>query len=173
MSRSRALIEAYASAPDRQREGREQSENADLNPEDSDAGLVRALDFLDSCVLPFSEADPAGTLERRVAAAAAAPSPLAPGPKHSAWRVPRGLVYWLNVAAAAGVTWRLTASVVQSVIAALIASAAVILLELVLRMIDPRIARRLGLAEGRSDVAMYGAATILGIGGGIAIAYFV
>jgi hypothetical protein len=87
--------------------------------------------------------------------------------------VPRGLIYWLSVAAAASVTWRLNGSLLDSAIAALIASAAVILLELVLRTIDPRIARRLGLARGRFDVVMYGAGAALGIAAGIAIAYLV
>jgi hypothetical protein len=172
MSRSRALIEAYASPPDQRHEASAQ----DAPPEgdrgiDEDA-LVRAFDFLDSCVLPL-EAHPARALQRpgestRVADSVSLPTA---EPKHSAWRLPRGLVYWLSVAAAATITWRLSTSLLDSAIAALTASAVVILVELALRTIDPQIARRLGLARERSDAVMYAAGAALGIGAGIAIPY--
>jgi hypothetical protein len=169
VSRARALIEAYSSTPDQQRERGE----AEKTPrEEGEAAIVRALDFLDSCLLPLAD-DPSSSLERRTQAAAAVAPPVAIEPTHSAWRLPRGLLYWLSVAGAAGLTWRLSASLLRAAIAALLASAVIILLELALRTIDPRIARRLGLARGRSDALMYGAGALLGVAGGVAIAYLV
>ena len=172
MSRSRALIEAYASPPDQRREAPGQGATPETDREDGEDAVVRAFDFLDSCVLPL-EAHPARALEQTDESTAAAGSVSAPTvePKHSAWRVPRGLVYWVSVAAAASITWRVSASLLDSAIAALTASAVVILVELALRTIDPRIARRLGLARGRSDAVMYAAGAVLGIAAGIAIPY--
>jgi hypothetical protein len=167
VSRARALIEAYSSTPDQQRERGEAGNTA---REEGEAAIVRALDFLDSCLLPLPD-DPSSSLERRTQAAAARPATIEP--THSAWRLPRGLLYWLSVAGAAGVTWRASGSLLHAAIAALLASAVIILLELALRTIDPRIARRLGLARARPDALMYGAGALLGVAGGIAIAYLV
>lgn len=170
MSGNRALIEAYSSRPKEQEETREEDEHAPTRQAEAEAAVVRALDFLDSCVLPFDESDPESATEPPETAAVTAPSATVE-PRHSAWRLPRGLLYWVSVAAAAGVTWRLSGSLLDSAIAALVASAAVILLEIGLRTIDPRIARRLGLAQGRFDVVMFSAAAALGLAAGIAIAY--
>jgi hypothetical protein len=169
VSRTRALIEAYSSTPDQQRE---RGEGGATDPEEREAALARALDFLDSCLRSLTDA-PMSSLERPAELAAAVAPPQAIEPKHPAWRLPRGLIYWLSVGGAASVTWRLSASLLRAAIAALVASAAIILLELALRTIDPRIARRLGLARGRSDALMYGAAALTGVAGGIAIAYLV
>jgi uncharacterized protein YjeT (DUF2065 family) len=197
VSRSRALIEAYALTPDRQREAPQRGGLAEPASEEGEGNaIVQALDFLDSCVLPFTEQDPSrytGPAEDTVGpttvdgpttvevpdstAAAASSAPRAREqalpPKHSAWRVPRGLIYWLSIGAAASTMWRQSSSLLQVAIAALVASALVIVLELALRMINPRIARRLGLARGQSDAAMYGAGAVLGLVAGIAIVYLV
>jgi hypothetical protein len=170
MSCSRALIEAYASPPNQRREAPGQGATPETAREDGEDAVVRAFDFLDSCVLPL-EAHPARSLEQSGESTAALVRLPTVEPKHSAWRLPRGLVYWLSVAAAAAITWRLSASLLDSAIAALTASAVVILAELALRTIDPRIARRLGLARGRSDALMYAAGAVLGIAAGIAIPY--
>jgi hypothetical protein len=176
VSRTRALIEAYALTPEQQREAQERTRNANESQDDSEAALVRALDFLDSCLRPLTETGAGRTHEEAavtgVATAAAAP-PAALEPRHSAWRLPRGLVYWLGVVAAASVTWRMSASLLDAAIAGLLASAAIIILEIVLRMIDPRVARRLGLARGRAGALMYGASAFFGVAAGIAIAYLV
>ena len=169
MSRTRALIEAYSSTPDQQRQ---RGKGGTTDPEEREAALARALDFLDSCLHSLADA-PTSSFERPAEPAAAVAPPQAIEPKYSAWRLPRGLIYWLSVGGAASVTWRLSASLLRAAIAALVASAAIILLELALRTIDPRIARRLGLARGRSDALMYGAAALAGVAGGIAIAYLV
>jgi hypothetical protein len=173
MSRSRALIEAYASPPDQRHEASAQDALHEGDREIDEDAIVRAFDFLDSCVLPL-EAHPSRAVqqpdEESTPAADSVSLPIVE-PKHSAWRLPRGLIYWLSVAAAATITWRLTTSLLDSAIAALTASAVVILVELALRTIDPRIARRLGLARGRSDAVMYAAGAALGVGAGIAIPY--
>jgi hypothetical protein len=171
MSRSRALIEAYASTPDQRLvEVSGRGATPETDREDGEEALVRTLDFLDSCLLPF-EAEPATALEQPGETTAVADPMPTVEPKHWAWRVPRGLVYWLSVAAAASITWRATASLLESAIAALTASAVVILVELALRAIDPRIARRLGFARGRSDALMCAAGAVLGIAAGVAIPY--
>jgi hypothetical protein len=172
MSRSRALIEAYASPPDQRHEASAQDALPEGDRDIDEDAVVRAFDFLDSCVLPL-EAHPSRALQQPDESTPVADSVSLPivEPKHSAWRLPRGLIYWLSVAAAATITWRLTTSLLDSAIAALTASAVVILVELALRTIDPRIARRLGLARGRSDAVMYAAGAALGVGAGIAIPY--
>lgn len=171
MSRSRALIEAYSSTPVPKAETAKRTHAGEATPEAGDAAVVRALDFLDACLRPFTDLDPRSSPERPAELDVAVAPPQAVAPKHFAWRLPRGLIYWLSVGGAASASWRLSASLLRTAIAALLASAAVILLELALRTIDPRIARRLGLARGRSDVLMYGAAALAGVAGGIAIAY--
>jgi hypothetical protein len=172
VSRTRALIEAYSRTPDQEREAPEQGGASEADREDREEALVRALDFLDACLLPL-DADFPRRLDSLDGAGAAIASAEIEAP-HSTWHLPRGLLYWLSVAGAASVTWRLSGSVLHSAVAVLTASASVILLELALRTIDPRAARRLGLARGRSDALIYGAAGVgLGIAGGIAIAYFV
>jgi hypothetical protein len=137
--------------------------------EDRDASLIRALDFIESCLAPFGDAEnePSATVD--------VPEewPAVPYPKHTAWRIPRGFLYWLIVGAAAVIAWRLTESITRAAIAALLASAIVMMLEIVLRMVDPRIARRLGLARGRSGAVLFGASAFLGVAAGIAIAYLV
>jgi hypothetical protein len=171
VSRTRALIEAYASPPDRGHGAPEQADERGTE-DDRDAALRHAFDFVDDCVRGIGERERATHLSD-VAALEVAAAPETPEPRHMAWRVPRGLLYWLSIGAAASIAWRLTTSVLLSAIAALAASAVIILLELVLRMINPRFARRLGLAAGRSDAAMFAAAALFGIGAGVAIAYLV
>ena len=179
MSRSRALIEAYGLTQNRQREAPRRGDKTSSEERDGNAAIVQALDFLDSCVLPFKEQHPSrhigpaedtvvpNTLEPPGSAAAAGSA------KHSVWRVPRGLIYWLSIGAAASTMWRQSSSLYRVAIAALAASAVIILLELALRMVNPRIARRLGLARVQSDAAMYGAGAALGLVAGIAIVYLV
>lgn len=172
MSRTRALIEAYSRTPDQEREAPEQGAS-EADRKDGEEALLRALDFLDTCLLPLEAESqrPHDSVDGAGAAIASSAEVEAP---HSTWHLPRGLLYWLSVAAAASVTWRLSGSVLHSAVAVLTASASVILLELALRTIDPHAARRLGLARGRSDALIYGSAGVgLGIAGGIAIAYFV
>jgi hypothetical protein len=55
----------------------------------------------------------------------------------------------------------------------LTASAALIGLELLLRMIDPRLARRLGFARPHHGATFYGAGAVLGAGTGLAIAHII
>jgi hypothetical protein len=86
-------------------------------------------------------------------------------------RIPRGLLYWFGVGVAAGATWRLTSSLYETAVAALVASAALIGLELVLRMVDPRLARRLGFARTHRGATFYGAGALLGLGTGLAAAH--
>lgn len=190
MSRSRAPIEAYGLTQNRQREAPQRGDKTASEERVGNAAIVQALDFLDSCVLPFKEQHPSrhiGPAEDTVvpntveppgsAAAAGSPALLTReprlAPKHSAWRVPRGLIYWLSIGAAASTMWRQSSSLYRVAIAALAASAVIILLELALRMVNPRIARRLGLARVQSDAAMYGAGAALGLVAGIAIVYLV
>jgi hypothetical protein len=166
VSRTRVLIEAYGFAPEREREEQDESRNVALKQGEREAALVRALDFLDSC-LTFGEAQEATTVEPHTEL------PATPEPKHAAWRIPRGLLYWVSVVAAAAVSWRLNKSLLHAATASLLASATIIALEIVLRMIDPRIARRLGLARGRTGAVIYGAAACFGIAAGAVIAYLV
>jgi hypothetical protein len=191
-SRTRSLIEAYGSTPDPPLEDLEAADPS-ATPE-GDPGLLRALEFLDACVLPppglgrsspppdtqaISTGDSRGL---RVAAAnAAVQTPAGPAIPDSAptdrdsrfagRQVPRGLLYWLGVGAAAGAAWRLTTSPFGMAVAALVASAILIALELLLRMIDPRFAHRLGFARAQRGTAFYGAGLALGVGTGLAVAH--
>ena len=158
MSRTRALIEAYSSTPDQQRQ---RGKGGTTDPEEREAALARALDFLDSCLRSLTDA-PTSSLEPPAELPAAVAPPQAVAPKLSAWRLPRGLIYWLSVGGAASVTWRLSGSLLRAAIAALLASAAIILLELALRTIDPRIARRLGLARGSRRRNRYCLSRVIG-----------
>src|SRR5207249_2682797 len=72
-------------------------------------------------------------------------------------RIPRGLLYWFGVGVAAGATWRRTSSLYETAVAALVVSAVLIGLELLLRLVDPRIARRLGFARTHRGATFYGA----------------
>jgi hypothetical protein len=58
-------------------------------------------------------------------------------------------------------------------VAALAASAALISLELLLRMVDPRLARRLGFARTHRRATFYGAGAILGLGTGLVVTHIV
>jgi hypothetical protein len=167
VSKTRVLIEAYGLPPKKEREEQDESRNVAIKQDEREAALVRALDFLDSCLSTFGEAEQATAVESRTEL------PATPEPKHVAWRIPRGLLYWMSVVTAATVSWRLNESLLHAAIAWLLASATIIALEIVLRMIDPRIARRLGLAQGRTDAVMYGAGACFGIAAGTAIAYLV
>jgi hypothetical protein len=88
-------------------------------------------------------------------------------------RIPRGLLYWFGVGVAGGATWRLTSSLYEMTVAALAASAALIGLELLLRVIDPRLARRLGFARTQQGASFYGAGAALGVGTGLVIAHII
>jgi hypothetical protein len=167
VSRTRVLIDAYGLPPNRERGDQDESRNVATKQDEREAALVAALDFLDSCLSAYGETDQGTAAERRTE------SPETPAPKHEAWRIPRGLLYWMSVVTAATVSWRLNESLLHAAIASLLASATVIALEIVLRMIDPRIARRLGLAQGRTDAVMYGAAACFGIAAGAVMAYLV
>jgi hypothetical protein len=165
-------------------------------PRGADAAVLSALEFLDFCVAPSFLVDsvsrPAARTGEITAGSATAaryapapPSRAVPAAKTSvpdpararprsvrvAWRVPPGLLYWLTVAAATAITWRLGSSFYRVAVAALAASAAVIVIELILRAIDPRIARRLGLASASTSTAFYGVAVLLGLGTGVAVGY--
>jgi hypothetical protein len=160
--------------------------------------LLKALDFLDACLLPephverrLPPADPGAksvaatdtaasevTMDDPVLQTAAAPAAPAAAPADRAsraanWRIPRGLLYWFGVGVAGGTTWRLTSSLYEMTVAALAASAALIGLELLLRVIDPRFARRLGFARTHEGASFYGAGAALGVGTGLAIAHII
>ena len=170
----------------------EQGDRA-LHKEDSE--LLKALEFLDAWLVPEPDVErgppppepDAKPAPRATTAAAAvrvddpplqitAPAPLdsAP-PAHDSrvahWRIPRGLLYWFGVGAAAGATWRLTSSLFDMTIAGLAASAALIGLELLLRAFDPRLARRLGFARPQRGAMFYGAGAVLGLGTGLAVTH--
>jgi hypothetical protein len=173
--------------------GQEPGNRARLRNEDSE--LLRALEFLDAWLLPKPEVergpppDEVGAKPAAVADTAAAqvtvydPAPqtgAAPAALDSApaahdsriaRRIPRGLLYWFGVGAAGGATWRLTSSLYKMTVAALVASAALIALELLLRAIDPRLARRLGFARTQRGAMFYGAGAVLGLGAGLAVTH--
>ena len=149
-----------------------------------DSGLLRALEFLDTCLLPepaVERSPPPAELAQPAPVSDPAASPLTvgdPGLRPTArdstpevhvsrfahWRIPHGLLYWVGVGVAAGTTWRLTSSLYDMTIAALVASAALIGLELLLRTVDPRLARRLGFARMRRRATFYGPAPSSGSG---------
>ena len=197
-SRTRGLIEAYGLTPDEPVEDLEADDGPAL-PHDGDPGVLSALQFLENCVRPLpefkrgpspadSQAGPTTTVAdstgSQVAISEAAMQTRATPAVRDAtstdrdsrfahWKVPRGLLYWLGVGAAAGAAWRLTSSAVEIAIAALLASAVLIGSELLLRVIDPRLARRLGFARSRRGAAFYGASVALGVGTGLAVAHIV
>jgi hypothetical protein len=170
----------------------EQGDRA-LHKEDSE--LLQALEFLDACLLlepdveespPSAEVDAkpapvADTAASRVevddpalqttAAAALDSAPAAHDSRVARWRIPRGLLYWSGVGAAAGATWRLTSSLYEMTVAALVASATLIALELLMRAVDPRLARRLGFARTQRGAMFYGAGAALGLGTGLAVTH--
>jgi hypothetical protein len=157
--------------------------------------LLKALDFLDACLLPephvergLPPADPGAksvaatdtaasevTMDDPVLQTAAAPAatPADRASRAANWRIPRGLLYWLGGGVAGGTTWRRTSSLYEMTVAALAASAALIGLELLLRVIDPRFARRLGFARTHEGASFYGAGAALGVGTGLVIAHII
>jgi len=172
--------------------GQEPGNRARFGKQDSE--LLKALEFLDACLLPEPDVErsppPPEQPTAPVAAAAAArvrvyERPLrttaAPAALDSApadhdsrvahWRIPRGLLYWFGVGVAGGATWRLTSSLYEMAVAALAASAALIGLELFLRVFDPRLARRLGFARTQRGAVFYGAGAVLGLGTGLAVTH--
>jgi hypothetical protein len=195
--RTRSLIEAYGSSDRPEHNGPEAVDQTNaLHRENPD--LLSAFEFLDACLLPEPDvergpppvdsgvdfAPAADTAASRVSrddpplqppVAQSAPRPRS-SDHHSRvarWRIPRGLLYWCGVGVTAGATWRLTSSLYEMAIAALVASAALIGLELLLRMVDPRIARRLGFARMHRGATFYGAGALLGLGTGLAVAHIV
>ncbi len=193
-SRTRGLIEAYASTPDRQIDADRETAEATTVPRSPDPAILAALDFLDSCV-----ASPLG-VDMGTSAAPAAGAVVGNGPRaavpavaralpttaetetlapararrrygFAAWRLPSGQLYWLTVGAAASATWRSSSSLYLTAVAALVASAALIVVELLLRAIDPRIARLLGLARAREGTALYATSAILGLATGVVAVY--
>jgi hypothetical protein len=169
--------------------GQEPGNRARLRKEDSE--LVKALEFLDACLLPEPDverspsppeqpAPVAATAASRVrmyerplrtTSAALDSAPPANDSRVARWRIPRGLLYWFGVGVAGGATWRLTSSLYEMAVAALAASAALIGLELLLRVLDPRLARRLGFARTQRGAMFYGAGAVLGLGTGLAVTH--
>jgi hypothetical protein len=156
-----------------------------------DSGLLRALEFLDACLLPEPDVERSPSLPEVTKPAPAAdpasrvtvddpglqPTARASrrelrGSRFARLRIPHGLLYWFGVGVAAGATWRLTSSRYDMTIAALGASAALIAVELLLRTVDPRLARRLGFARMRRRTTFYGASAVLGLGTGLVAAHF-
>jgi hypothetical protein len=157
--------------------------------------LLKALEFLDACLLLETYAErglpPADSDARSIAAAettasgvtvddpalqttaAPAAAPAVRDSRAANWRIPRGLLYWFGVGVAGGTTWRLTSSLYELTVAALAASAALIGLELLLRVIDPRLARRLGFARAHQGASFYGAGAVLGVVAGLVIAHII
>lgn len=183
-SRTRGLIEAYASTPDRQIDADRETAEATTVPRNADPAILAALDFLDSCVSsplgvdPGTSAAAAGTVPAvaRALPTTAETETLAPARARrryglAEWRIPSGQLYWLAVGAAASATWRSSSSLYFTAMAALVASAALIVVELLLRAIDPRIARRLGLARGREGSALYAFGALLGLATGVVAVY--
>ena len=166
--------------------GQEQGKRP-LRKEDSE--LLSALEFLDACLLPEPDVERgpprANSGARSEAAADTAASGVMiddPALQSTAaaghdsrvaprWRIPRGLFYWFGVGVAAGATWRLTSSLYETAVAALVVSAVLIGLELLLRLVDPRIARRLGFARTHRGATFYGTGALLGLGTGLAVAH--
>jgi hypothetical protein len=156
-----------------------------------DSGLLRALEFLDACLLPepdversplpevakpAPEADPVSRVKMddpELRPTALGSTPDVHVSRFARLRIPHGLLYWLGVGVAAGTTWRLTSSLYDMTIVALVVSAALISLELLLRTVDPRLARRLGFARMRRRATFYGAGAVLGLGTGLVAAHFV
>jgi hypothetical protein len=145
-----------------------------------DSGLLRALEFLDACLLPEPDVERSPSLPEVTKPAPAAdrasrvtvddpglqPTALASTPevhvsRFARLRIPHGLLYWAGVGVAAGTTWRLTSSLYDMTIATLSASAVLIALELLLRTVDPRLARRLGFARMHRRTTFYGAGAVL------------
>ena len=176
--------------------GQEPGNRARLRKEDSE--LLKALEFLDAWLVPKPEvergpppaeadAKPAAVGDRaasqvtvydRAPQTGAAPAALDSGPtahdsRVAHWRIPRGLLYWFGVGVAGGATWRLTSSLYEMTVAALAASAALIGLELLLRVVDPRLAHRLGFARTHRRATFYGAGAILGLGTGLVVTHIV
>lgn len=196
-TRVRSLIEAYGSSdhPEHDEPEAVDQPNA-LHRENPD--LLSALDFLDACLLPELDVERSApptdsgvdfALAADTAASRASPDDPPPQPpvaqaarrpgssnhysRVARWRIPRGLLYWFGVGVTGAATWRLTSSLYEMAIAALVASAALIGLELLLRMVDPRIARRLGFARMHRGDTFYGAGALLGLGTGLAVAHIV
>lgn len=192
-SRAQDLIEAYASTPERESPEDRDTVEAPPSRPNADAAVLSTLDVLHAWVVaplgpepgaasavkdeaaadvdtPGAQEVPAAPVSPATAAETVAVAP-ARAPLRSrikAWRLPHGLLYWLTVGAAASATWRLSSSLYSTVVAALVASAAVIVFELLLRAIDPRIARRLGLAHAPYGRTIYAAGALLGLATGVA-----
>jgi hypothetical protein len=195
-TRPGSLIEADGSNPERpEDEGPLAIDQPDpLRKQHSE--LLRAFEFLDACLLPkpsaergrppadaAAKSEPAAdtpasevtvrdlALQTTAAQAALGSAPADHDSGVARWRMPRGLLYWLGLGVAGGVTWRMTSSLYETTVAALVASAALIGLELLLRLVDPRLARRLGFARSHRGAAFYGAGAVLGLGTGLAVTH--
>jgi hypothetical protein len=171
--------------------GQESGNRARLRKEDSE--LLKALEFLDACLLPRPDVErkppppgqpaPVATaaaprvrvddppLQTTSASAALDSAPADHDLRVARWRIPRGLLYWFGVGVAGGATWRLTSSLYDMTVAALAASAVLIGVELFLRVFDPRLARRLGFARTQRGAVLYGAGAVLGLGTGLAVTH--
>jgi hypothetical protein len=193
--RSRSLIEAYGSNPQRTEDDGTVAIDQPEVVRSEDSELLRAFEFLDACLLrephverglppadsgaksaPASDTPASGMTVDDPAlrtAAVPGPAPADPDARTGSWRIPRGLLYWFGVGIAGGATWRLTSSLYEMTVAALAASAALIGLELLLRLIDPRLARRLGFARPHQGSSFYGAGAVLGVGTGLVIAHII
>jgi hypothetical protein len=193
--RSRSLIEAYGSNLERPEDDGPVAIDQPEVVRREDSDLLRAFEFLDACLLrephvetglppadsgaksaPAGDSPASGMTVDDPAlqtAAVPGPAPADPGARAASWRIPRGLLYWFGVVVAGGATWRLTSSLYEMTVAALAASAALIALELLLRVIDPRLARRLGFARTHQAASFYGACAVLAVGTGLAIAHVI
>jgi hypothetical protein len=176
-----------ATVPDRQ-------QVAEPTPSGTGAEVARALDFLDSCLelaavtstpitapaAPAVEEAPKQRVElvesspREPTNEQAIPRRPHPAPQLvSRVRLPRGVLYWLAVGVAGSFAWRSSSSLYDAAVAALAASATVIVVELVLRTVNPRIARHLGLARPETRVMLYTAGALLAVMTGVAVSYIV
>jgi hypothetical protein len=191
-----SLIEADGSNAERPEDKRSVAiDQPDPSPKQH-SELLRALEFLDAWLLPEPEVErnrppadaPAKSappvhaaasrvtvrevaLQTTAAQAALGPAPANHDSRVPRWRMPRGLLYWLGLGVAGGATWRMTSSLYETTVVVLVASAALIVLELVLRVVDPRLARRLGFARTHRGAAFYGAGAVLGLGTGLAVTH--
>jgi hypothetical protein len=170
-------LEAPAEAADAVEAPPTERTRADPQPPSAsaDVALAHALAALDSCVALLQEAptrsEPAPTEDATPERALENAATTRAAQRLARLHLPRGLLYWLVVGVTASLAWHSTSSLYEAVVAGLIASAAVITLEIVLRAVDPSIARRLGLGRPRSGVLFYASGALIAMVIGVAIAY--
>ena len=115
--------------------------------------IAPAAELEDALPEPTFKPPPAASTAAPLAQAACEGTTKRRGERLANIHVARGVLYWLAVGIAGGSAWWSASSLYQAAVAALIASGAVMTVEIVLRAIDPAIARRLGLDRRRASLA--------------------